>query len=163
MPPDRKAGERSGRRKDRAGGSLTCYECGKDAASGGGRNCTRGSHMTLNKVVQGAHTQSHRVDAYQQTRQRKNGTMAGPKDLGNHAPPPPTTDKANISDAAHRLVELKQAVDVGRAALETDTPERVDRLAQVKERVAAGFYNSAEVRDQVAGKISTLFFDGALY
>jgi hypothetical protein len=119
--------------------------------------------MSLNKVDHSALTQSHLVDSYRPSRQQKNDTFAGPKELGTQAPPAPTTDQADISRDAHRLVELKNAVDAGRTALEGDQPSHADRLAQVKERLASGFYESAAVRDRVADKISTLFFDGGLY
>lgn len=118
--------------------------------------------MTLNKVDTSALTQSQLVESYHPARQRKHDTFAGPKELGNQAPPQPVTDQAEISTDAHRLVDLRQAVDAGRAALDREVEVRADRIAQVKERLASGFYQSADVRDQVAGRISSLFFDRGL-
>ncbi len=119
--------------------------------------------MTLNKVDTSAMTQTHLVDPYGPTRQQKNDTnVASPKDTGNQAPSPPLADQADISAEAHKLVDLKKAVDVGRAAMARETDDRSDRIAQVKERLTSGFYQSAEVRDQVAGRISSLFFDGRM-
>jgi len=119
--------------------------------------------MPLNKVQNGALTQSHLVDPYGAAQQQKADHAASPKDTGSQAPPPPTTDQAEISPDAHKLVDLKLAVDVGRAALDAAPEPRADRLAEVRERLTSGFYQSAEVRDQVAGRISAMFFDGSLY
>jgi len=33
----------------------------------------------------------------------------------------------------------------------------------VRERLATGFYHSAEVRDQVAGRLGSLFLEGMLF
>jgi hypothetical protein len=71
-----------------------------------------------------------------------------------------TTDKAEISDAAHRLVDLKQAVDVGRRAVAALPDPRPEMVAAARERLATGFYHSVEVRqtvaDRVAGVINSL-------
>lgn len=65
-----------------------------------------------------------------------------------------TADKADISDAARRLIDLRQAVDVGRRAL-ADLPDvRPEKVAAARERLATGFYNSVEVRDAVAERVA---------
>lgn len=70
------------------------------------------------------------------------------------------TDKAEISEAAHRLVDLKQAVDVGRRAVAALPDVRAERVSAARERLATGFYHSVEVRqsvaDRVAGVINSL-------
>ncbi len=119
--------------------------------------------MPLNKVDTSAMTQTHLVDPYGPTRQHKGSNFASPKELGTQASQPSLADQAEISADAHKLVDLKRAVDVGRAALDQPAEVRDDRIAMVKERLASGFYQSAEVRDQVAGRISSLFFDGDLF
>jgi hypothetical protein len=119
--------------------------------------------MTVNNVDHSHQTPSPRVDSYAATGRGRNGIFAGPKDLGNEGPQPPTTDRASISEDAHRLAALRRVVDAGRAALAGDEAPRAARLVQVRERLASGFYHSAEVRDQVAEKISAYFFDGPLY
>ena len=62
-------------------------------------------------------------------------------------------DTAQISDSAHRLMELRLAVDTGRAALELLPEIREEKVAQARERLNSGFYESAAVRDKVAGDI----------
>jgi hypothetical protein len=65
-----------------------------------------------------------------------------------------TRDKAEISDAAHRLVDLKQAVDVGRKAMATLPDLRPEMVANARERLATGFYQSVEVRQAVAERVA---------
>jgi len=52
------------------------------------------------------------------------------------------------------LVELKQAVEVGKAALAALPDVREDRVAQARERMAEGFYHSIAVREKVAERLS---------
>lgn len=63
-------------------------------------------------------------------------------------------DRAEISDAARRLVDLRQAVDTGRAALALLPDPRPEKVAAARERLATGFYQSAEVRQTVAGRVA---------
>jgi len=64
------------------------------------------------------------------------------------------TDKADISDAARRLVDLRRAVDAGRAALASLPDVRPEKIAAARERLASGFYQSAEVREAVADRVA---------
>jgi len=65
-------------------------------------------------------------------------------------------DTADISAKAHRLIALRHAVDSGRQALEGLPEVRRDRVAQVRERLNQGFYNSVEVRSRVAERLDDL-------
>lgn len=71
--------------------------------------------------------------------------------------PAQPADTMEISDAAHRLVELRSAVDTGRNALEALPDVRDDRVALAKKRLEQGFYNSSQVRDEVAVKLGSVF------
>ncbi|MEZ4388774.1 MAG: flagellar biosynthesis anti-sigma factor FlgM [Candidatus Krumholzibacteriia bacterium] len=94
---------------------------------------------------------------------RREDHVASPKDLSSHAGPPAGEDKAEISTRARDLLNLRAAVERGRAAL-VEAPEvRTGKVAQARERLASGFYNSAEVRDQVAGKLASMFMDHPLF
>lgn len=63
----------------------------------------------------------------------------------------PNTDQADISDTAHKLVDLRAAVDVGRAAL-AELPEvRADKVSLAKERLEQGYYQSPVVQDKMSG------------
>lgn len=66
----------------------------------------------------------------------------------------PTVDKADISDAARRLVDLRQAVDVGRNALAALPDVRPEKVSAARERLATGFYHSVEVRQAVAKRVA---------
>lgn len=66
-------------------------------------------------------------------------------------------DTMEISEAAHRLVDLRQAVDTGRNALQALPDVREDKVAEVRERLHQGYYNSQEVRDKVAEKLGSVF------
>lgn len=66
---------------------------------------------------------------------------------------PPAADRADISNHARDLVDLRAAVDAGRAELARTADVRPDRLDQVRQRLASGYYQSTEVRQQVAGKL----------
>jgi len=62
-------------------------------------------------------------------------------------------DTAEISAAGKQLVNLKQAVEVGKAALAALPDVRQDRVAEARERLSQGFYHSAAVRGRVAEKL----------
>jgi hypothetical protein len=62
-------------------------------------------------------------------------------------------DTAEISPKAHRLMALRQAVESASQVL-AELPEvRQDRIAEVRARLDRGFYNSVEVRTQVAERL----------
>ena len=63
-------------------------------------------------------------------------------------------DRAEISPKAHHLNALRNAVDSGREALDQVPEVRQDRLAEVRARLNRGYYNSVEVRAQVAAKLN---------
>lgn len=62
-------------------------------------------------------------------------------------------DKADISDTAHQLMDLRAAVDTGRAALEGLPEVREDRVEEAKKRLEQGYYNSQVVQDKVASSL----------
>ena len=70
-----------------------------------------------------------------------------------------TTEKAEISDAAHDLMHLRQAVDTGRAALAALPDVRQDKVEQAKTRLAQGYYDSPAVRDEIAAKLDKVIGD----
>jgi hypothetical protein len=150
------------RRKDLAGGYRDCYGSGKDAAPGGGHTRRRGSIMTMNKIPSSVTTGATQVDQYQRAREQKNDGFAGPKDLGTTRSAPVVDDQADISENARKLADLRKAIHTGRTALVQEPDVRANKLAQVKERLAAGFYQSAEVRDQVAGSLTSMFLQNDL-
>ena len=119
--------------------------------------------MTVNKLDTSGLNPSQLADPYNVARQRPRELSTASDQPKGPMPPPSTSDHAEISDKGREMVDLKQAVDTGRAALEREPDVRADRVAQVKERLASGFYQSAEVRDRVAGRISSPVLEGGLF
>ena len=69
--------------------------------------------MPLNKVDSRALTQSHLVDPYGAARQPQPDQTAGAKELGNHAPPPPSTDpRLNPVSEMVRATTAMEIVDL---------------------------------------------------
>ncbi|PID78670.1 hypothetical protein CSB20_14035, partial [bacterium DOLZORAL124_64_63] len=56
-----------------------------------------------------------------------------------------------ISDTAQKLVDLRAAVDTGRAALEALPDVREEKLAQARQRLQDGHYQSPEVQKKMSG------------
>ncbi|MBK7671600.1 MAG: flagellar biosynthesis anti-sigma factor FlgM [bacterium] len=81
------------------------------------------------------------------------GTPATSADL----PAAATADKADISEAARRLVDLKHVVDAGRDAIAQLPDVRPEKVTAARERLASGFYNALEVRQVVAGRLGGVF------
>lgn len=63
-------------------------------------------------------------------------------------------DTASISPKAHRLMDLRNAVESGREALDELPEVRRERVAQVRARLDRGYYNSVEVRARVAERLN---------
>ena len=62
-------------------------------------------------------------------------------------------DKAEISEAAHRMADLREAVDTGRAALNALPDVREEKVAEVRDRLDKGYYQSVEVIRAISGKL----------
>jgi len=51
-------------------------------------------------------------------------------------------DKAEISDKAHQMAALREALDTGRAAVESLPDLRPEKVALARERLQSGFYQT---------------------
>ena len=67
-----------------------------------------------------------------------------------------SSDTAEISAKAYRLIALRLAVDSGREALDALPEVRQDRVKQARERLNRGYYNSLEVRARVAERLDNV-------
>lgn len=94
---------------------------------------------------------SDRSDSVKTKPAPQNNTPVATDGDGNRSVP---LDKAEISLKAHQLNDLRNAVDSGRDALEEVPEVRQDRVAEVRARLNRGYYNSVEVRAQVAEKLN---------
>jgi hypothetical protein len=121
--------------------------------------------MSLNKIDGGSLVPSAYRDRSQNLDQDRR-VVPDVRTPANHASAPTPGDKpepkldpkpgdvAEISTRAHRLVDLHATVKAGRAALLAAPDVREERLAEVRERLATGFYNSSEVHAKVAARVA---------
>ena len=75
---------------------------------------------------------------------------------GNSTAASAPADRAEISETAHQLMDLRAAVDVGRTALEGIPDVREDKIAQVKKRLEQGYYNSQVVQDELTSTLANV-------
>lgn len=110
--------------------------------------------MAMNPINNSPHLRQGVIDAFQGTQRRDE---AGSRAEGAGAPRGAGTeslaDRAEISATAHRLVDLRRTLDVGRAAAAQEPDVRQERVDQARERLASGYYNSVEVLAKVAGGV----------
>lgn len=114
--------------------------------------------MAMNNINNSSLVRPGNLDRYQGTaKSEKDGKAENlEQNLGTTQPPKPT-DKAEISDAAHRMIDLRQAVDTGRDTIEALPDIREEKVEQAKKRLAQGYYNSLEVQDRIADKLGSVF------
>ncbi len=114
--------------------------------------------MAMDRIQGPNLTRQGALKGFRNTQQTDNQHLGGdtapagaPSDGGKAAP---TRDQAVISQAGRQLVDLRQAVDTGRAALEALPDVRQQKVDQARKRLDQGFYQSPAVREEVAGKLS---------
>jgi|GEM_PF-1925475 len=115
--------------------------------------------MAMDKINGTPFIQPGALDKFQGTqRSDKKDDTSSSQTLGKDgAGQTPPADTVVISDTAHRLMDLRQAVDTGRLALAGLPEMREDKVAQARERLESGFYQSQEVQDKVAAKLQGVF------
>jgi anti-sigma28 factor (negative regulator of flagellin synthesis) len=97
------------------------------------------------------------VDKYKGTQRSKDAGKGGQGQEAAQNNPTRSVkpaDSVQISEAARKMVDLREAVDTGRTAMENLPEIREDKVAQARQRLEQGFYNSTEVKQEVAGKLS---------
>jgi hypothetical protein len=68
-------------------------------------------------------------------------------------------DVAEISAGARKLVDLRAALEVGRAAAAELSDPRADAVEQARERLETGFYASEDVRLETAERVDRIMRD----
>jgi anti-sigma28 factor (negative regulator of flagellin synthesis) len=120
--------------------------------------------MSIDRISNGALSQPRDVEHYQQLQKKQSA--------GNPAQEPVNTagnkaaagaDQAAISDRAHQQLALSSLLEEGRMAAEQSPDVRSFKIAEVRQRLAEGFYQSAAVRDEVAGRLGKILFDQDLF
>ncbi len=115
--------------------------------------------MGMDKIIGSPLSQPGALDKFQGTgRSEKKETSATEQGLGGETPNVANQgDKAEISATAHRLMDLRQAVDTGRTAIAGLPELRENKLAEARERLASGYYQSDEVQEELAAKLDGVF------
>ncbi len=115
--------------------------------------------MSMDKINGSPLLQQGILDNARQKDKVETGTKQDAKsaDMASTGVTPASGDTAQISDTAHRLMELRLAVETGRASMAALPEVRTEKIAAARERLKSGFYNSAEVRDKIANGIATVF------
>ncbi len=107
--------------------------------------------MTMNPINTSAHLRQGVIDAFQGTQRRDEAAREDAASAAARgASAEPLRDRAEISENAHRLVELRRTLDQGKAAAAATPDVRQEKVATARERLAQGFYNAVEVRAKVA-------------
>ena len=83
----------------------------------------------MTKILPHDPTKSHLLSSYAP---RRDDAVASPKNMSSNAGTQPTEDKAEISTQAREFLDLRAAVDVGRAAIDRAVEDRSAKLAQVR-------------------------------
>jgi hypothetical protein len=110
--------------------------------------------MTLNRIDHAGLAGRQALERFQETsRQDRPRPGSAGADAAPDAARPEQSDRAEISETARRLMEIRKDVDVGREALDNLPEVRDARVAEAKERLARGYYHSAAVTEDVAAKV----------
>lgn len=110
--------------------------------------------MSMDKINGSPLMRPGLLDHFKVGNKEKDGSEATSEANTNNKPASKPADRAQISDTAHQLMDLRAAVDVGRAALEAIPEVREDRVALAKKRMEQGYYNSQVVQDELAGSLA---------
>ena len=109
--------------------------------------------MAMNPLSNSPHLRQGMIDAFQGAQRREETDRTREGAAPPAAAPEKAADRAEISDTARRLVELRRTLEEGRAAAAAEPDVRAERVAQARERLAEGFYEAVEVRAKVAGGV----------
>lgn len=115
--------------------------------------------MTLNRIDPSVLERTGVVERFNESVRQggprdKNGTAQPDAPA---ATPPQHLDRAEISETARRLMEIRNTVDQGREAVEALPDVRDTKIAEARRRLAQGFYNSLQVTEDVARKLDRTF------
>lgn len=118
--------------------------------------------MSANKIDRSQLGDAQALARFQQSRQtaaseEHSAKLAAQAGEGQLAVP--TGEKLEISNSAHKLAQLRDLMQAGRARLEDEEPGRAVKLETVKRRLQSGVYATAEVRDRVADRLTGLMRD----
>ena len=114
--------------------------------------------MEMNKINGLPLTNPNLVDKFQGSNRSdaKQDPGVGQSGQADGAQPGQVTDRAEISETAKKMVELRRTLDAGRAAVEALPETRDQKMTEVRARLERGDYDSSEVRSQVASRLENV-------
>ena len=114
--------------------------------------------MTLNRIDHSNLISQAGVERFKEAARRHQTNPQGDgRSTTSEAVRPELQDRAEISETARRLMEIRQTGDWGRDAMEALPDVRDNKLAEARERLAKGYYNSVEVTNDMAAKLKKTF------
>ncbi len=113
--------------------------------------------MSMDKINGSPLMRSGLLDRFKVDNKEKEGSEKASSLNTDDRPSVIPADRAEISDTAHQLMDLRAAVDVGRSTLESLPDVREDKVAEAKKRMEQGYYNSQVVKDELAGALAKVF------
>ncbi len=72
---------------------------------------------------------------------------------------PLSGEKLEISASARKVTDMRSLVEAGRTRIEAEPDVRADRVAEVRRRLEAGVYTTAEARQRTAEQLSPVLRD----
>lgn len=115
--------------------------------------------MPTNRIDHSQLSDPRALAQFQQARQAESdGARAARSGAGADAAPAvlPEGERLEISTSAHKLTQMRELLDAGRAKLAEEDPVRREKVETVRRRLQSGVYGSAEIRQQVAGRLTDL-------
>jgi hypothetical protein len=130
-------------------------ESGGARAAQGARE-TRQRDMTTNRIDQAEVLRQGALGPFRETVRKDRPGESGPSTTAPAAPER-TEDRAEISAAARRLMEIHGTLEFGRKAVDDLPVLREDAVAAAKARLEEGYYHSEEVLDKVTDSVKQVF------
>lgn len=113
--------------------------------------------MTTNKINQASINANQQLNRFKKVDSEKSDKAGNERAVQSGADHTRiASEKLEISQKAYNLQKLKEIMEAGRAALAEEPPVREDKVAEVRQRLADGFYQSADVKAEVAAELSSL-------
>ena len=113
--------------------------------------------MAMNKINAPQLVQPHYLDKFAKSDGRN---TAASNQHSSPAAPGQTargSEQVQISEQAHKLAQMERTLESGRAALARVDDLREDRIAEARQRLSSGYYDSLEVRSRIAGRLDQVF------
>jgi anti-sigma28 factor (negative regulator of flagellin synthesis) len=113
--------------------------------------------MSTNKINPANVSAQQQLTKFQKVDNQKSDSVKQEKTIGSLSDQSCTgTEKLDISDKAHNIAKLKELMEAGRIALAEEPPIREDKVAEVRQKLADGFYQTADVKQEVVTELTAL-------